>query len=122
MCYLRSLLNKCMPRSGPRPHCWKVQGEVPHKQYLAWLQMRAQANYRKEIFALDFEQFRLLWVGHWERKGRGTDDYCLTREDPDGAWIMGNVVCMPRVEHLQRQKLYKMEKRKNGNQSNKIHT
>ena len=104
-----------MPRSGPRPQCWKVQGEIPHKQYLAWLQMKAQANYRKEIFALNFEEFQMLWQGLWERKGRGVDDYCLTREDPDGAWIRGNVMCMPRVEHLRRQKLYKMEKRRNGN-------
>lgn len=110
-----------MSRSGPRPHVWKVQGEIPHKQYLAYLQMRAQANFRREIFALSFDEFQRLWMGYWDRKGRGTDDYCLTREDPDGAWIWGNVVCMPRVEHLRRQKFYKTE-RKNGNKSNKIYS
>lgn len=101
-----------MPRTGTRPHCWKVQGEIPHQQHLAWLQMRAQANYRKEIFALSFEEFQRLWQGNWEQKGRGTGDYCLTREDPDGAWIWGNVLCLPRVEHLRRQKLYKKERKK----------
>lgn len=105
-----------MSRSGPRPHCWKVQGEIPHAQHLAWLQMRAQANYRREIFALSFEEFQRLWAGNWDRKGRGSEDYCLTREDPDGAWIWGNVICMPRIDHLRRQRAYKSEKR-NGNKS-----
>jgi hypothetical protein len=74
--------------------------------------MRAQANYRREIFALSLEEFQRLWQGYWDKKGRGVDDYCLTREDPEGAWIWGNVVCMPRVEHLRRQKLYKQERKK----------
>ena len=100
-----------MPRTGPRPHCWKVQGEQNHKQYLAWLQMRAQANFRQERFLLDFEQYQNLWQGFWHRKGRANTDYCLTRTDPTGAWEITNVVCMPRVEHLRRQKLYKQEKR-----------
>lgn len=102
-----------MPRSGPRPHCWKVQGEIPHKQHLAWLQMRAQANYRGEIFALTFEEFQRLWLGNWDNKGRSNSSYCLTREDPDGAWIIGNVSCVPRIEHLRRQKFYK-SRNKNG--------
>lgn len=110
-----------MSRSGPRPHCWKVQGEIPHQQYLSWLQMRAQANYRKEQFMLSFEEFQTLWLGHWDQKGRGQNHYCLTREDPDGAWIRGNVVCIPRLEHLRRQKLYKKE-RQNGTTDYKIHT
>jgi len=110
-----------MPRQGPRPQCWKVQGEIPHQQYLAWLQMKAQAMYRKEIFALSFEEYQQIWLGYWDKKGRGSDDYCLTREDPDGAWIRGNVLCLPRVEHLRRQKLYKKE-RKNGTKNHKIHT
>ena len=111
-----------MPRSGPRPHCWKVQGEIPHKQYLAWLQMKAQASYRRELWMLPFAEFQQLWLGLWERKGRGIDDYCLTREDPEGAWVLGNVSCIPRHEHFQRSGRYKAEKRKNGNKSNKIHT
>ena len=107
MCSLFNLLNKHMPRKGPRPHCWKVQGELNHQQYLAFLQMRAQANFRKEVFALSFEEFQRLWLGYWHRKGRGRDDYCLTREDHTGAWIWGNVECMPRIEHLRRQRQYK---------------
>lgn len=116
---LFSLLNKCMSRSGPRPHCWKVQGELNHSQYLAFLQMRAQASYRKETFNLTFEDFQLLWKDRWDMKGRGSDNYCLTRQDPEGAWDLSNVHCILRLEHLRRQKLYKQE-RKNGTTNNKI--
>lgn len=105
-----------MSRSGPRPHCWKVQGAIPHAQYLAFLQMRAQANYRGEEFNLSFEDYQTLWQGKWERKGRGTEDFCLTRDDPEGAWVIDNVICLPRVEQLYKQAKYRMEKR-NGNKN-----
>jgi hypothetical protein len=96
-----------MPRTGTRPHVWKVQGEIPHQQYCAFLQARAQANFREECFELTFEQFQTLWQDHWHQKGRGSADYCLTREDPEGAWTIDNVIVMPRVDHLRRQRLYK---------------
>ena len=100
-----------MPRTGTRPHTWKVQGELNHEQYLVWLQMKSQAMYRKEIFALEFEEFQRLWEGSWHLKGRGKGNWCLTREDPNGAWIWGNVMCIPREEHLTRQALYKKERK-----------
>lgn len=110
-----------MPRTGSRPHMWKVQGELNHEQYLVWLQMKSQAMFRDEIFALTFEEFKILWKDNWHLKGRGKGNYCLTRDDPDGAWIWGNVVCIPREEHLRRQGLYKRN-RNNGRKNHKIHT
>ena len=96
-----------MPRQGPRPHCWKVPGEVPHEQHIAWLRAKAQAVYRGEVWLLTFEEFQTVWLGYWQQRGRSSTSYCLTREDPDGAWAIGNVACIPRIEHLRRQKLYK---------------
>jgi hypothetical protein len=96
-----------MSRSGPRPHCWKVQGEIPHKQNLGWLRMKAQANYRGEVWMLSFEEYQRLWQDHWHQKGRGSEDYCLCREDAEGAWVWGNVVCIPRIEYLKRQRYYR---------------
>lgn len=104
------LLNKHMPKQGRRPHIWKVQGEIPHQQYCAWLQARAQANYRGEVFLLAFEDFQLLWAGYWDRKGRGRDDFCLTREDPEGAWERSNCQIIPRLEQLRRQKFIKVKR------------
>ena len=80
--------------------------------------MKAQALYRGDEFMLTFEEYQRLWQGHWDSKGRGRDDYCLVRKDPEGAWEYSNVQCMPRVEHLRRQKLYKQEN-KNGKYSNR---
>lgn len=106
-----------MPRKGPRPHCWKVQGELNHQQYMAFLQMRAQANFRREQFLLSFDDFQQLWRRHWDLKGRSNSSYCLTRNDPGGAWELSNVECIPRVEHLRRQKLYKSKKTKWQNEA-----
>lgn len=106
-----------MPRTGARPHVWKVKGEIPHQQYCAFLQARAQASYRGESFELTFEQFQALWGDLWHKKGRGSADYCLTREDPEGSWTIDNVLAMPRIEHLRRQRLYKKlenEAKRNG--------
>lgn len=104
-----------MSRSGPRPHVWKVQGAVPHAQHLAWLQMKAQANYRKEEFNLTLEDFQELWKDRWDMKGRANDQYCLSRLDPEKAWDKENTRCIVRLEHLQRQRMYKTES-KNGKQ------
>jgi hypothetical protein len=96
-----------MSKTGLRPHLWKVQGEIPHKQHLAWLRAKAQANYRGELWMLTFEEFQTLWMPYWERRGRGTEDFVMSREDPDGAWVLGNVSCVRRIDYLKRQREYK---------------
>lgn len=96
-----------MPKQGPRPHTWKIQGEIPHQQWISWQRAKAQARFRGEPFLLTFEDFQTKWLGYWELRGRGSDDWCLTREDPDGAWEKSNCEVIPRVEHLKRQRLYK---------------
>ena len=98
-------------RKGPRPHTWKIQGQVPHEQFVAWHKMRAQANFRGEHWDLSFEDFQTLWQGRWDNRGRGSDDYCLAREDPDGGWDMQNTFCIERIEHLRRQRLYKSRRK-----------
>lgn len=107
-------------RKGPRPHTWKVQGEIPHQQYCCWLQMKAQASFRKEEFLITFEDYQELWQGFWERKGRSSEDYCLTRLDPEGSWEKGNVECMPRRQHLKRQKEFKTQENKKWRISQKV--
>lgn len=92
-----------MPKTSLRPHMWKVQGEVPHKQYRCWIQHKNQANFRGEEYDLTFEQYQDLWKDKWDMKGRDSDSYCLTRVDPDGAWTLNNVEVIDRIEHLKRQ-------------------
>jgi hypothetical protein len=96
-----------MSRTGTRPHTWKVQGEVPHQQNLAWLRAKAQANYRGEVWLLDFEDFQRLWQGVWQFRGRGREDYVMARGDHLGAWALGNVEVIRRYEYLKRQREYR---------------
>jgi hypothetical protein len=103
-----------MPRAGLRPHTWKVQGEIPHNQYLAWLKMKAQADFRGEPWQFAFEDFQQVWGAMWHRKGRGKDDYCLTRTNIQLPWHLNNVECIPRIDHLRRSQQRKKEMRQNG--------
>ena len=96
-----------MPRSGLRPHTWKIQGETPHNQYIAWMRAKAQANFRGEVWLLSFDEFQRLWMAFWPYRGRGRDDYVMSRDDPDGAWAIGNVACIRRYDYLKRQSEYR---------------
>lgn len=107
-----------MPKSGPRPHTWKVQGEQNHDQYIAWMRMRAQAKYRGEQFELTFEQFQTKWADKWEHRGRGRDDYCLTRKDPEQSWNSNNCELRIRAEHLAESN----RRTRNGNNRNKVYS
>lgn len=98
-----------MPRTGPRPHVWLHQGQENHDQHIAWLRMRAQANHRGEIFLLTFEEFQKAWLGRWSQRGRAVNDYCLTREDYDGAWTLDNTICITRLDHLRRKQQIRLE-------------
>lgn len=89
-----------MPKPGPRPHVWIIKDTLERKQYYCFLQQRAQAQFRNETFDLSFEDFKSLWQQHWHQRGRHSQDYCLTRIDPEGAWSTDNAHCIPRVEHL----------------------
>lgn len=91
-----------MPRSGPRPNSWKVKGEIPHQQHIAWHRMRAQAIYRGEAWDLPFEDFQTLWRDHWHERGRDVSNYCLTRIDDQQAWSLNNCQCVLRIDHLRR--------------------
>lgn len=96
-----------MPRSGPRPHCWKVQGAEPHSQHTAWLRAKAQAAFRAETWCLTFDEFQQIWQGRWSQRGRARDDYVMMRQDVQGAWCVSNVACVPRIEYLSRQREYR---------------
>lgn len=89
-----------MPRTGKRPHTWRVQGQPAHDQMLAWQRQSAQARYRGEPYLLTFEQFQTLWQLNWNQKGRASEQYCLHRQDPDLPWQLGNVECIRRIDYL----------------------
>ena len=98
--FFLSHINKNMSRSGPRPHTWVVQGQVPHEQHTAWHRQRAQAHFRGEDWQLTFEEWQQAWGAKWFQRGRGRDDYCMTRLDPSSAWHPKNIDVVTRLEHL----------------------
>ena len=89
-------------RYGPRPHSWlSGPDEYKHSMYVPWMRAKAQANYRKEQWNLTFEEFYQLWKNHWDKRGRGADDFCMTRCDSSMPWSLENITIMTRHEHLQ---------------------
>lgn len=93
---------------GPRPDLWKSGPDpVEHRKYLNWLQQRAQANHRQETWLLDFETWKAIWGEAWHNKGRGSDNFCMTRQDPQGAWEENNVEIITRRDHVLRQDQYR---------------
>lgn len=86
---------------GPYPHKW-VSGPDPvrHEQFTCWHRHRAQAIYRREPYELTFEDFATLWGDKWQRRGRGINDYCLSRQDPTKPWNITNTKVITRQEHL----------------------
>lgn len=106
-------------RRGPRPHTWLIgadAGEYKHDMYLPWLRAKAQAKFRGEGWTLTFEEYFDLWNGNWEHRGRGAEDLCMSRKDPDDAWSKDNSFIISRIEHLasqnkaRRGKKYKAKK------------
>jgi hypothetical protein len=89
-----------------RPHVWKIGPDANrHKMYIPFLKARAQANYRNEGWDLTFEKWFELWDGQWERRGRGIDDLCITRIDPEKPWSDTNAQVVARIDHLREQNL-----------------
>lgn len=99
-----------MPRTGPRPHtcgprpyAWKT-GPDPelHRKYRAFIQQKNQAQFRGETWSLTFEQWCQAWGTEYHRRGRGSQDLCLTRWDLDGDWTVENTILLERGLHMRR--------------------
>ena len=89
---------------GPRPHTWCTGPDpVTHAQYRAWVQARAQAEYRGEGWELEFDQYQAAWGPCWDQKGRTRDSMCLTRNDYLLPWSADNILLVSRQQHAQRQ-------------------
>jgi hypothetical protein len=94
---------------GPRPHIWKSGTDpVAHDQYTALLKHRAQANFRKELHLLTFEDWRTLWRDSWDQRGRSIDSLCLIRVNPNEPWCLHNCAVITRREQLKIQSEQKL--------------
>jgi hypothetical protein len=91
---------------GPRPHMWSV-GPDPelHALHQPWHKARAQANFRKELWTLSFEDWVEIWDGRFHLRGRGADNLCMMMQDPDLGWTKTNAIIVTRREQLKLQKI-----------------
>jgi len=93
-----------MTTAKQRPDRW-ITGPDPltHAQYRAFIQQRNQARWRDELWTLTFEEFQQVWGALWHQRGRGPDQYMLSRQDWSRPWMMKNVQVLTRQQHGQRQ-------------------
>lgn len=90
----------------PRPHVWRSGPDpVRHAQYTGWQRARAQANYRRELWQLTFEQWVELWGDQWPRRGRASHCLQASRIRPSQPWCLGNIRLITKVEINQMQRL-----------------
>jgi hypothetical protein len=95
--------NRLGKGTGIRPHVWKSGPDpLAHESYQAWLQCRNQANFRKEGWTLSFDEWQAHWAGMWHRRGRTSQELCITRIDCSRPWSNANVIIVTRRQHAQR--------------------
>ena len=98
--------------AGPKPHLW-VSGPDPlaHAQYRSFSQQRNQARWRGEPWNLTFQQYQTVWGDQWHRKGRDSDQLCMTRINELGEWGIHNVMLMTRADHNRRESRLRQQRR-----------
>jgi len=63
---------------------------------------KCQAEYRQQIWELDFDTFKNLWIENdrYKNRGRGRDNYHMRRIQIDNSWNPNNVEIVSRGKHL----------------------
>lgn len=85
---------------GPRPDLWKAgPDETRHEQFKAWGQQKNQAQFRKEVWDIELEDWIAVWGDKWDQRGRKKGQYCLTRICYFDDWTADNVCIMTREDH-----------------------
>jgi len=77
----------------------------------AYNRSKSQARYRKEYWDLDKENYFKLWDGYWNKRGRGSDCYCMIQRIPGEGWTPHNVQIVKRsdfVTVIQKQNIMKV--------------
>ncbi len=88
---------------GPRPSMVKFPGKLAVYR-LSWCRMRAQANYRGEVWDITWEEYQNLWEGRWHLRGTHKGSLGMSRRDWQGPWTLDNVEICLREQHWHRQR------------------
>ena len=106
------MINIFMKTYKPRPNAWKT-GPDPetHKRYLQWLQQKNQAQFRKEIWQLPFDQWMTIWGDLIEQRGRQRGQLSMIRRNYLAPWTPDNVIIVSREEQSAIQVMITRDKR-----------
>jgi hypothetical protein len=77
--------------------------------------MKAQANYRGEVWDITWEEYQNLWEGRWHLRGAHKGSLGMSRRDWLGPWTLANVEICPREQHWHRQRQAQIGRKKNLN-------
>ena len=63
---------------------------------------RWRAQQRGITWKLTFEEWFEIWInsGYWDQRGRGANDYCMSRYGDIGAYEVGNVFIQTNAENI----------------------
>lgn len=97
------------PGRKPNPDKWCTGPDpLTREKYYAYSKHKAQAKYRKEEYDLTWEDWQSMWTDElFLKRGRGREDLCMQKINPDDAWSLYNVEIVTRIEHLQRASEYR---------------
>ncbi len=102
---------------GPRPNMVKYPG-IQAVYRLQWSRMKAQANYRGEVWDITWEEYQNLWEGRWHLRGVHKGSLGMSRRDWQGPWTLDNVEICLREQHWHRQRQAQLgskhKKKENG--------
>jgi hypothetical protein len=89
---------------GIYPELWKSgRDPIRHKLWLECQRNRAQAKYRGQEWEITEEEFIELWMldDRYKRRGKGSNNLCMTRINKNESWNRDNVYFPTRKEHFQ---------------------
>ena len=84
--------------SGPDP--------LHHRMYVQFGYHRVTSRLRGDEWDLAWEDWRDIWLPNWHRRGRKSQDLCLTRLDWEKPWSGDNIELVTRSEHSRRIRKY----------------
>ena len=88
-------------KKGPKWGAWKYSIPWQHDCHMAYLKHKAQANYRKEQYALTEQEWMSLWNEEmWNLRGRGKGNVRLTRINAQLPWCLSNVEFVVRKRNV----------------------
>ena len=79
----------------------EMRNKAAMAQLIRYRQQKDNARRRKIYFLLSFEEWKDIWEqsGHWEERGRGIEQYCMSRIGDIGPYEVGNVFIQLRTDN-----------------------